>query len=711
MTQKHSILKKFPLYIVALLVASCSLLPLAAADSGCDSLDFNGGSGTAADPWQVNTAAQLDNVRDCLGSGTLSYYFVQTANINLGVAPYNQDTGWTPLGNSAAPFYGFYDGAGHTISGLDINQPTDATTSSNPAAFGLGLFGYTQNATIMNLAVTGASLTGSGTMGGLIGSATGTNIYNSSAAGSLEGRYRLGGLAGFASGGTIFSSHSGINIKGDGSQNTTGSDPTQQSYQQGGLVGYLGSNGAIIRSYASGNISGYQVGDTREQVGGLVGGLWGAQSSILDSYATGAVDGGKYSTGGLVGRVGSSTASINNSFATGAVTGVSGQTGGLVGGTAGTIAYAGADNFWDEDTTTLTVSGGTAETGETTAEMKDSATFTAAGWDFDAIWTIDSSTNGGYPFLQPAYAVVPIAAGNGTISPSTMQIAGAGQSLAFTMTPASGYGDSVSGTCSGTLSAGVFTTDSTNQACTVIDSFPPNTYSVTFDTQGGSSVAPLSQAYTGTISLPAAPTRAHYTFTGWNTAADGSGTSYNAGDSFSMPLNGTTLYAQWSPQQYSLQYSAGSGGSVTGSASQTVTYGADGAAITAVPDAGYKFTGWSDGVTANPRTDRAISQDISVTAEFAPLAGPVSAGPVNKSTVTSKVAAGQAQAAQFFAIASPTASSKAASPSAARQVAQAAAPLNSRKSSADNWVILVAVSLMLALFLILVFRRRRADKQ
>ena len=44
------------------------------------------------------------------------------------------------------------------------------------------------------------------------------------------------------------------------------------------------------------------------------------------------------------------------------------------------------------------------------------------------------------------------------------------------------------------------------------------------------------------------PTRAGYTFTGWNTAADGTGTSYAGNDSYTLPNSGTdTLYAQWEP--------------------------------------------------------------------------------------------------------------------------------------------------------------------
>ena len=49
-------------------------------------------------------------------------------------------------------------------------------------------------------------------------------------------------------------------------------------------------------------------------------------------------------------------------------------------------------------------------------------------------------------------------------------------------------------------------------------------------------------------------TRTGYNFAGWNTAADGSGTGYAAGSTFSMPATPVTLYAQWTPTPYSVTY-------------------------------------------------------------------------------------------------------------------------------------------------------------
>ena len=68
---------------------------------------------------------------------------------------------------------------------------------------------------------------------------------------------------------------------------------------------------------------------------------------------------------------------------------------------------------------------------------------------------------------------------------------------------------------------------------------------------------------------------------------------------------------------YTLTYTAGPNGSITGTSPQTVVSGGSGTAVTAVPDANYHFVDWSDASTANPRADTNVTSDISVTANFA----------------------------------------------------------------------------------------------
>src|SRR5690625_1001263 len=67
---------------------------------------------------------------------------------------------------------------------------------------------------------------------------------------------------------------------------------------------------------------------------------------------------------------------------------------------------------------------------------------------------------------------------------------------------------------------------------------------------------------------------------------------------------------------YTLTYTAGANGSISGPSPQTVDHGDDGVAVTAVPDTGYHFVDWSDGSTDNPRTDTNVQGNITVEAGF-----------------------------------------------------------------------------------------------
>jgi hypothetical protein len=67
---------------------------------------------------------------------------------------------------------------------------------------------------------------------------------------------------------------------------------------------------------------------------------------------------------------------------------------------------------------------------------------------------------------------------------------------------------------------------------------------------------------------------------------------------------------------YTLTYTAGANGTISGTSPQTVNHGSDGSAVKAVPDTGYQFVDWSDGSSENPRTDENVTADTSVTANF-----------------------------------------------------------------------------------------------
>lgn len=77
-----------------------------------------------------------------------------------------------------------------------------------------------------------------------------------------------------------------------------------------------------------------------------------------------------------------------------------------------------------------------------------------------------------------------------------------------------------------------------------------------------------------------------------------------------------SLSACSSPIYYSLTYISAEGGEVYGADYQIVEEGEGGTEVVAVPNQGYRFTGWSDGIAEANRTDANIIQDITVTAQF-----------------------------------------------------------------------------------------------
>lgn len=91
-----------------------------------------------------------------------------------------------------------------------------------------------------------------------------------------------------------------------------------------------------------------------------------------------------------------------------------------------------------------------------------------------------------------------------------------------------------------------------------------------------------------------------------------------AGNDASNVAGSTTDYLEikFMNGTYTLNYTPGSHGSITGELLQSVEEGNSGTAVTAVADKGYHFTKWSDGVKTSSRTDKNVSKNISATALF-----------------------------------------------------------------------------------------------
>ncbi len=99
----------------------------------------------------------------------------------------------------------------------------------------------------------------------------------------------------------------------------------------------------------------------------------------------------------------------------------------------------------------------------------------------------------------------------------------------------------------------------------------------------------------------------------FNSWSDGVETAERTDSSVTEDISVT---ANFNINQYTLTYSAGENGSISGSTSQTVDYGSDGSLVEAIPDDSYKFIEWSDGSTENPRIDENVTSNLNISAVF-----------------------------------------------------------------------------------------------
>ena len=133
------------------------------------------------------------------------------------------------------------------------------------------------------------------------------------------------------------------------------------------------------------------------------------------------------------------------------------------------------------------------------------------------------------------------------------------------------------------------------EGATLYAKWSANPYEVTFNANGGTGTMDNQTIYYDASAdlTPNAFTRTGYTFKGWNTKADGTGTSYADNASYTMASTEiVTLYAQWQANNYDVTFDA-NGGTGTMSA-QTITFDATAALKeNAFTRTGYTFKGWN----------------------------------------------------------------------------------------------------------------------
>ncbi|MBN1989452.1 MAG: T9SS type A sorting domain-containing protein [Bacteroidales bacterium] len=403
------------------------------------------GEGTVDNPYQIATWHNLKWISD--NAEEWNKHFLQTANIEFpeAIKDWDNGKGWSPIGNSTYNFFsGVYNGQSFTISNLYINRDDDF----------IGLFGNVEanEGKLINIKIIDADISGSSYVGALAGKIYWTSVDNCHSSGNVDGFSHVGGLVGSyiwtekmigctssadvhglsRIGGLI--GHLGGNGDTGGVDNCSSTGNVEGEEFVGGFAGE-GSGARIFASHSNGNVSG------KDDVGGFIGTAEGG--SIKKCYSTGLVTGSpdansneSYNIGGFIGTVNNS-ATIENTYATGNVSGCN-NVGGFVGynyesqikysysigsvtanvSNAGGFAAVLDDgtitaSFWDTETSERTESDGGE--GKTTAEMKESSTYTNAGWDFENVWGISAAENNGYPTFSVKHTLTITIVGEGVV--------------------------------------------------------------------------------------------------------------------------------------------------------------------------------------------------------------------------------------------------------------------------------------------------------
>lgn len=328
-----------------------------AAQTVTVTLDGVTGDGSASSPYIIGSKEALVYFAQQVNSGVTKYvkgHVKLSSNIDL------QDMSWTPIGPSwTSPFRGHFDGAGHTISGLNV---TNARTY-------YGFFGCLDNAMVENLTLKG-------------------QVY------CAEPYARVGGLAGYAIGDvTIRNCGSAVNVSAL-ARGCEGVGGLVGGYEDGIEYKWEDHKMVIENAYNAGNVVCTGT-DANATIGGLVGGNKNCVQ-LENCYNAGTVYGPGVQAAGLLGNAGEQTGnnckpSMKGCYNAGQVVGAEGKAFGLYG--KGRISSANLQDCYVE-------AGTAADTKPGTTVVSDDATRQEMLAKLGSGWTIDLSKNNGKPYLN-----------------------------------------------------------------------------------------------------------------------------------------------------------------------------------------------------------------------------------------------------------------------------------------------------------------------
>jgi hypothetical protein len=326
------------------------------------------GDGTENSPYLIRSAADLLSVnlkRDAYYRLNEDLDLSDTENWNFGL-------GWNSLATDTDPFTGYFDGNGHSIKGLFISRGHQNYQ---------GLFARLSDAQLLNLRIHDSILDVGHRSGVFLGEAINeTELDGLRAYAHISGTHSVGGVVGQIYGGQFHDSEFIGTVQGLSSI--------------GGLAGYSSSHIKESSSIGSVEFALFEAYSTYGTAfGGLVGTVNG--SMIENAYSRADVN-GQERVGGLVGYI--QTGSIYNSYAAGSVThNEASLHGGLIGHSTHGRIY---DSYWDTDRTGQ----GQSEAGYARShdEMRATdQTHTYGAWNFNEVWVFDrDGINDDLPLLR-----------------------------------------------------------------------------------------------------------------------------------------------------------------------------------------------------------------------------------------------------------------------------------------------------------------------
>ncbi len=259
--------------------------------------------------------------------------------------------------DNAHAFMGVFDGCGHSIYHMN---------GLCKYSYG-GLFGYAKDAVIRSLAVEGAYTGLASATGGIVGTAENCSLLDCTSRVTLTGTSTVGGVVGSVKGtstvkrcvnaGTVTASSSYVGgVAGEAADTASLCDCSNTAsvtatHTVGGVVGRVSGTGEIKRCENTGTVTAtFSNAANSFAAGGLIGVVTGA-ATVDECLNTAAVTSLATAAGGLVGRIGNKDAKLKNAYNLGDVTNTSPSANAAAGGLVGVqIGSAAVENCYNAGT-------------------------------------------------------------------------------------------------------------------------------------------------------------------------------------------------------------------------------------------------------------------------------------------------------------------------------------------------------------------------